>query len=456
MNYPIKPWEMANGAGIVNGVNMPSSSSPLYVSNTDRLHSTAIPFPGSGGGSAAAGNQAPPPIPPRPNQTRPIYSAYNRGSMMPYSSYSSPYGVGGYGGGSYGGYGYSSPYSQYSPYSSGGMFGSSPYSSYDQGGDSTFSQLAEESSASAFQSIQSFVNAFGSISMMLESTFHALYSSFRAVVGVADHLGRLKQVLSALAVFRFFKWMFRRVMYLIGISEIKPETIESLWSEVAESMQGSPEDGENIFLKEDPTRPSSWPILMFLGFIFAGPYLMWKLINSLKLNGSQSGVGSKTWATGESEHFIAEAKYSFSAGTDKELNMKSGQTIRVAPAKFQPNDLRGWAVASDGNKIGIVPLNYIKVLGKRSGSGSQATFRPVQIPKQRVRFDLNPRPPDGSCSKAEPTGILVRNENYLKTDNSSVDNISETANTIFNVIDSKAENNSESGNIRVEGDAETT
>lgn len=38
-----------------------------------------------------------------------------------------------------------------------------------------FIQLAENSSRQAFQSIESIVHAFGSVSMMLESTYHALY-----------------------------------------------------------------------------------------------------------------------------------------------------------------------------------------------------------------------------------------------------------------------------------------
>lgn len=131
---------------------------------------------------------------------------------MPYSSYSSPY--------SSFGYGMQNPYGMNYGYGGGSCYGgiggggARPY--YDPSGEPTFSQLAEESSASAFQSIESFVSAFGSVSMMLESTFHALYSSFRAVVGVADHLGRVKQVFSALAIFRFFKWVWRRILYLIG------------------------------------------------------------------------------------------------------------------------------------------------------------------------------------------------------------------------------------------------
>jgi len=33
-----------------------------------------------------------------------------------------------------------------------------------------------------------------------------------------------------------------------------------------------------------PKNKSTWPIIVFLGFIFSGPYLIWKLIGSLNLN----------------------------------------------------------------------------------------------------------------------------------------------------------------------------
>lgn len=187
-----------------------------------RLHSSALPYPGTttGGGGGIASQQIPstlpPPLPPRVGQTRPLYSAYNRSSIMPYSAtygggYSGPYGSGGL---------YSSPYNSYSNYgSSYGMnpYGNRPFGGYGQLEDPSFSQMAEESASPAFQSIESFVGAFCSVSAMLESTFHALYSSFRAVIGVADHLGRVKQILSALTIFKFFKWVFRRFLYLIGM-----------------------------------------------------------------------------------------------------------------------------------------------------------------------------------------------------------------------------------------------
>lgn len=75
-----------------------------------------------------------------------------------------------------------------------------------------------------------------------------------------------------------------------GISKIKPETVESLWSEAVERIQDSSDNPQSLFLRGDASKPSSWPILMFLGFIFAGPYLMWKLIKSLNLDGSQAGT----------------------------------------------------------------------------------------------------------------------------------------------------------------------
>jgi len=375
MDIPLKPWEIAH-----NGIPQSSNTVLPYVSNTDRLHSTAVPYPGSGGGGSVTASSASgaPPLPPRPgqgqgqSQYRPLYNA---GGMSNYGGYGTRPMMS-YGTGAMYNSGYSSPY--YNPYSSysspmGGMYGPSAgrismYGQPNSGtlGEPSFSQLAEESSASAFQSIESFVSAFGSISAMLESTFHAVYSSFRAVVGVADHLGRVKQVLSTLAVFRFLRWMVGRILYLVGISKIKPEQIESLWNTLS-SQNGEldPSEWENEL--KPGSKPSSWPILMFLGFIFAGPYLMWKLIRSLNLNDSPH-TESK-WATGESEHFVAVAEYDFgNPMTERELQLKRGQNIRLAPSSHQPPNVKGWVLASDGRRIGLVPTNYIKILGKRSAN----------------------------------------------------------------------------------------
>ena len=69
-----------------------------------------------------------------------------------------------YGGGGGYGYGYGSP------------------AGAGTGADNRFIRLAEENSRPAFETIQSVVNTFGSISMMFESTYYALYSSFRSAL----------------------------------------------------------------------------------------------------------------------------------------------------------------------------------------------------------------------------------------------------------------------------------
>ena len=77
------------------------------------------------------------------------------------------YGGGSYGYGMGGGYGYGA--AGYGQAAAGG--GGAP--------DNRFIHLAEEYSRPAFETIQSIVNTFGSISMMFESTYYALHSSFR-------------------------------------------------------------------------------------------------------------------------------------------------------------------------------------------------------------------------------------------------------------------------------------
>lgn len=141
-------------------------------------------------------------------------------------------GVGNYGGygGSYGGYGAS--------YGAGfGGFGSSyfgtapgsygyrgyPYDYFGSGihsnnaafePEARFIQMAEESTKSAFQSIESLVMTIGNIATMLDSTFFALTSSFRAVLGVAANFGRLRGVFAQFwnnfVLFRGIIWLYHK------------------------------------------------------------------------------------------------------------------------------------------------------------------------------------------------------------------------------------------------------
>jgi len=77
-----------------------------------------------------------------------------------------------------------------------------------------FIHMAESSSRPAFQSIESLVSAIGNIASMLDSTFFALTSSFRAILGVATNFVRLRSVFAqfwtTFAIFRGLNWMYRK------------------------------------------------------------------------------------------------------------------------------------------------------------------------------------------------------------------------------------------------------
>lgn len=162
----------------------------------------------------------PPPLPMAPSQFSSGIGTYG-GGYGGYGGYGGGYGgvnsgyggLGGYGGvnsgygglGGYGGYG-----GGYGSYNRFGMMGG--MNALDP--EARFIQLAEASSRPAFQSIESLVSAIGNIASMLDSTFFALTSSFRAILGVAANFGRLRGVFaqfwSTFAIFRGLTWVYRK------------------------------------------------------------------------------------------------------------------------------------------------------------------------------------------------------------------------------------------------------
>lgn len=144
---------------------------------------------------------------------------------------------------------------------------------------SRFVQQAEESSRGAFQSIESIVHAFSSVSMMLDATFSAVYNSFRAVLDVANHFSRLRvhftKVLSAFALVRTLRYLYRRLQRALGLrTDLEAE---DLWTDSLVPAAGArgpaPDESQSSSVK-------SWPIFLFLAVVFGGPYLIWKLLRS--------------------------------------------------------------------------------------------------------------------------------------------------------------------------------
>ena len=63
---------------------------------------------------------------------------------------------------------------------------------------------------------------------------------------------------------------------------------------------------------------------------------------------------------GTGDHYLAECLHSFHGDNSDELSFSAGDVLRVAPKHKQPH-MRGWLLASNGDKDGIIPANYVKV-----------------------------------------------------------------------------------------------
>ncbi|XP_045488586.1 peroxisomal membrane protein PEX13 [Pieris rapae] len=304
--------------------------------------------------STSTGVLGPPALPPRPEIAQPGYmnsGMYGMGGS---------YGMGGYGGygygygGGMGGYGMSS----YGMGGMGGIGGMAPYGSYNRHPmdiENRFIQMAEESSRPAFDSIQSIVNAVGSVAMMLESTFFALTSSFRAILGVAENFGRLRtlfaQFWSTFAVVRSLNWLIRKLLVLLGI---RTECEFKAWAEAVQTTQ------TGVATPEQKAKGSSWPILLFLGVIAAAPYIVLKMVNGLSSSINERLHDPHTWQN----PLRAVGQHDFQATTPQELSFNANQVITLAPQHLQGHLWNsGWLMATtDKQFAGLVPVNYIKVI----------------------------------------------------------------------------------------------
>ncbi|KAH7720811.1 PRX-13 protein [Aphelenchoides avenae] len=309
-------------------------------------------------GSFAPGASAggPPPLPPRPQTMETAaYNPYGSPAGMfgqPYGMGMSPYG-GGYGG-------------MYGMYNAGGMYGSNFGSP-----ESNFVRIAEESSRGAFQSIESVVNAVASVANMLSSTHNAVFSSFRAVIGVVEQFSMMKKQIGgvlAVTVFHWLRLLWRRLLIFLRLKPANYASVEQAWMDT----QRTPTAADVL-----PGRVSgsfSWPTLIFWLIALGGPYLIYRCVSKMV----ETIEESRKWATGASEHYVAQALYDFNASNQQELSFRASELLRVAPKSEQPK-VRGWLLASseDGARIGLVPINYVKIINRLTNSPPVAPSNPL-------------------------------------------------------------------------------
>ncbi|CAD7012201.1 probable peroxisomal membrane protein PEX13 [Ceratitis capitata] len=317
----------------------------------------------------------PPPLPQLPYGTTNTVGYNANNALGAYGSGYTGYSNFGSGFGSYGGYGsgyggYSSGYSGFGAYGGyGGSFGGGAYNRFGMGGgmnpmdpETRFIQMAEASSRPAFQSIESLVSAIGNIAAMLDSTFFALTSSFRAILGVAANFGRLRGVFAqfwqTFAIIRGLTWIYKKMLYWLRLSNMDPSN-EKFKEAFAEALNDSSQQSGAPKLPRKGQSP--WPVLAFISFIFTAPYLIMKLLGTVTNTAQEEARNPNKWLN----PIETIAMHDFQGRNSTELSMQCNQPLLIAPKEIQ-NTLgmlnTGWAMAStvDRQNIGIIPINYVK------------------------------------------------------------------------------------------------
>lgn len=148
--------------------------------------------------------------------------------------------------------------------------------------ETRFIQAAEESSRSAFQSIEQVVSTIGNIATMLDSTYFALTSSFRAILGLAANFsqmrGFLSKFFSTFAIFRTIVWVYKKLLFMMGLSKTNPSTVVNLNEAFKDAEKVNSGD---FFNTSSQQNSSGLPMVLFMAFVFSAPYLIMKLFGSL-------------------------------------------------------------------------------------------------------------------------------------------------------------------------------
>ncbi|KNE60773.1 hypothetical protein AMAG_06131 [Allomyces macrogynus ATCC 38327] len=240
----------------------------------------------------------------------------------------SPYGsttaYGGYSSATYGAGSYGNAYNRYGVSSYGG-YGTGAYGGYGSGammrpgmmgpnGAPNGNQELQSATAAAFEMLNSVVQSFGSMAAMLDSTLHATFSSFHAMMTVADQVGALRQYLGQIVG---LVYLARRAKAWVT-GQPAPKDL------VADFHAGS---GHGAMT---PRRPpiKKKPILIFLLLVFGFPYLLRKLVMVLSARmQAQQQAQQQRIKLDPNNIELVRALYDFTAGSPAELSFKRGDIV---------------------------------------------------------------------------------------------------------------------------------
>ncbi|CAH1393326.1 unnamed protein product [Nezara viridula] len=217
----------------------------------------------------------------------------------------------------------------YSPYST------SLYRQQDY--ENRYIQMAEESAQPAFDSIEAFIRGFSSVTMMLESTFQAMNMSFRAILGVAENVSKMRtaiiEFLSAFAILKIMYSFYRKILHFLGL---------------VNGMEVSWKSTERTIVEES-SRKRQWPILAFLGAIIIGPTLVYKYLLPDEVP--------------DDEEVEIVGIYDFEAEHQGELSFSKGDKMTTKRSELK----KSWLCVSKANGKGYVPYNRVGFAKRKTG-----------------------------------------------------------------------------------------
>ncbi|XP_060868845.1 peroxisomal membrane protein PEX13 [Metopolophium dirhodum] len=269
-----------------------------------------------------------------------------------------------------------------------------PYSAYGQPTNSQFHNpiviAAAENSRPAFESIQSVVQSFNSVSMMLESTFTAMQMSFQALLGVAENFTRLRMFMmklySTIVSFKLARWFLTKLFYLLKMvrGDRGSNTEEDLWTALSSA------DNHKEMISSDGR---SWPLVVFTGLLVTTPYLVYKLLNSVTPESVPSANN-----TLPSNMSIATAQCDWSSTDPKTIPLVKGKSYLTSQENIASARETGWLLVDNfDRKQGYVPLVAFKAR-KTDNRSYDALIQDIPnvssypVPSNSIHEQMQPKP----------------------------------------------------------------
>lgn len=108
--------------------------------------------------------------------------------------------------------------------------------------------------------------------------------------------------------------------------------------------------------------------------------------------------------------------YDFMAVSNEELSLRAGQKIWLAPRSLQSKSIPGWWIATDNKHVGLVPANYITIVGqlkrKSESESNGSVIASTVIPTSMQSATTS----DEQINTLEPSQNIDFSENNIKDD----------------------------------------